>query len=190
MRAARGARSNDNNPGATRLTFEPTDHAVGRSRGGLSTKVHLLVDDAGRPLVIVVSPGQAGDNPALQPMLNELRIARRGPGRPRARPVLVRADKAYSARGTRGYLRRRGIKAVIPIKKDQDAHRKNKGSKGGRPITHDPDLYRDRNTVERRINKIKDWRGLATRYDKTPESHLAGPHLRGALIWIRSLPTT
>ncbi len=65
-----GARSNDNNPGSVRLAFEPTDHAVGRSRGGLSTKVHLLVDDAGRPLVVLVSPGHAGDNPALQPMLN------------------------------------------------------------------------------------------------------------------------
>lgn len=98
MWTTRGARSNDNNPGVARPVFEPADHAVGRSRGGLSTKVHLLVDDAGRPLVVLVSPGQAGDNPALQPMLDELRIARRGPGRPRSRPVLVRADKAYSAR--------------------------------------------------------------------------------------------
>ena len=72
--------------------------------------------------MVLVSPGQAGDNPALQPMLNELRIARRGPGRPRSRRVLVRADKAYSARGTRGYLRRRGIKAVIPEPDDQAGH--------------------------------------------------------------------
>ncbi len=72
---------------------EPGDHALGRSRGGLSTKVHLLVDNKGRPLVVVVSPGQAGDNPALIPMLDQLRIARRGPGRPRTRPELVRADR-------------------------------------------------------------------------------------------------
>ncbi|KRD03965.1 transposase [Streptomyces sp. Root264] len=71
-------------------------------------------------------------------------------------------------------------------RQDQAQHRKNKGSRGGQPVSHDEDLYRDRNTVERCINKIKQWRGLATRYDKTPESFL-GLHLCGALIWIRSL---
>ncbi len=54
-------------------------------------------------------------------------------------------------------------------------------------MSHDPDLYRDRNAVERAINKIKDWRGLATRYDKTPTSYEAGLHLRGSVIWLRSL---
>ncbi|WP_374224518.1 hypothetical protein [Streptomyces sp. ISL-94] len=64
-------------------------------------------------------------------------------------------------------------------------------SRGGRPVGHDPDLYKDRNTAERCINKIKEWRGLATRYDKTPTSYLAGLHLRGSIIWLRSLrPTT
>ena len=101
------------------------------------------------------------------------------------------ADKAYSARGTRAYLRRRRIRAVIPEKTDQAAHRARKGSHGGRPVGYDTDLYKDRNTVERAINRLKDWRGLATRYDKTPESYLAGLHLRGAIIWLRSLrPTT
>ncbi|MGP4091223.1 IS5/IS1182 family transposase, partial [Streptomyces sp. KR55] len=61
------------------------------------------------------------------------------------------------------------------------------GSQGGRPITHDTDLYRDRNTVERAINRMKAWRGIATRYDKTPGSYLAGLHLRAATIWIGSL---
>jgi hypothetical protein len=62
-----------------------------------------------------------------------------------------------------------------------------KGSSGGRPVSHDPDLYRDRNTVEHAMNKIEDWRGLATRYDKTPTSYEAGLHLRGSVIWLRSL---
>lgn len=122
-------------------------------------------------------------------MLTQVRV--RGPvGRPRTRPDAVAGDKAYSSCGDRVYLRKRQIKAVIPEKKDQAAHRKKKGSWGGRPVSHDADLYKARNTVERCINKIKAWRGLATRYDKTPESYLAGLHLRGALIWLRSLCLT
>jgi len=111
-------------------------------------------------------------------------------GRPRTRPDAVAADKAYSSRANRAYLRRRHIKAVIPEKADQAAHRKKRGSRGGRPIRHDPDLYQLRNTIERCINKIKEWRGLAFRFDKTPDSYLAGLHLRGAIIWIRSLQPT
>lgn len=108
-------------------------------------------------------------------------------GRPRTRPDAVAADRAYSSRANRAYLRGRGIKAVIPERKDQAAHRKNRGSHGGRPISHDPDLYEQRNTAERCINQIKVWRGLAFRFDKTPASYLAGLHLRGAILWIRSL---
>jgi len=156
---------------------------VGRSRGGLSTKVHLLVDDTGRPLVVLVSPGQAGDNPALQPMLNQLRIARRGPGRSRSRPILVRADKAYSARGTRSYLRRRGIKAVIPQPADQAGHRKRKGSRGGRPVSYDPVEYAGRNVVERGFNVLKQWRALATRYDKHALTYRGGVVLAAILTW-------
>jgi transposase len=101
-------------------------------------------------------------------------------GRPRTRPDAV--DKAYSSRANRTHLRKRCIKAVIPEKKDQTANRAKKGRRGGRPLSHDTDLYRDRNTVERAINKLKTWRGVATRYDKTPESYLAGVHLRAATI--------
>ncbi len=116
----------------------------------------------------------------------------RGPvGRPRTRPGAVAADKAYSSRANRVLLRERGVKAVIPEKADQAAHRKKRGRAGGRPVAFDADLYKERNTVERCINKIKVWRGLAMRSDKKPESYLAGLQLRGALIWIRSLkPTT
>ncbi len=107
-------------------------------------------------------------------MLEKVRV--RGPvGRPRTRPGAVAADKAYSSRGNHAYLRKRHIEAVIPEKRDQAANRKKKGSKGGRPVSHDADLCKERNTVERLINKLKAWRGIATRYDKTPDSHLAGP---------------
>lgn len=145
--------------------------------------MHLLVDDTGRPLVVVVSPGQAGDNPALQPMLDQLQIARRGPGRPRCRPVLVRADKAYSARGTRSYLRRRGIKAVIPEPSDQTGHRKRRGSRGGRPVSYDRIEYAGRNVVERGFNVLKQWRALATRYDKHALTYRGGVVLAAILSW-------
>jgi transposase len=75
----------------------------------------------------------------------------------------------------------------MPEKKDQAANRKKRGSTGGRPVSHDIELYKERNTVERLINKLKAWRGIATRYDKTPTSYLAGLHLRGAMIWIKDL---
>jgi transposase len=160
--------------------------ALGRSRGGLTSKVHLAADRRCRPLAFVLTPGQAADSPRFVAVLDEVKV--RGPvGRPRTRPDAVAADKAYSSRGNRAYLRRRGIKAVIPEKADQAANRKKRGSAGGRPVSHDADQYKDRNTVERCINKIKAWRGLATRYDKTPESYMAGLQLRGSIIWMRSL---
>ena len=77
---------------------------------------------------------------------------------------------------------------MIPEKTEQAANRKKKGRCGGRLVSHDTDRYKQRNTVERCINKFKEWRGLAARYDKTPDSYLAGLHLRGSIIWLRSLP--
>ncbi len=137
----------------------------------------------------MLTAGQAADSPQFIPVLKKLRV--RGPvGRPRTRPDAVAADKAYSSRGNRAHLRRRGIKAVIPEKKDQAANRMKKGSGGGRPVSHDTSLDKERNTVERLINKLKAWRGIATRYDKTPDSYLAGLHLRASMIWIKDLTRT
>ncbi|AEY86890.1 putative transposase [Streptomyces hygroscopicus subsp. jinggangensis 5008] len=130
-----------------------------------------------------------GRQPAVHPRAEE----GAGPpaGRPsRTRPDAVAGDKAYSSRGNRAYLRRRQIKAVIPEKEDQATSRKKKGSRGGRPVGQDTDLYKARNTVERLINKLKGWRGIATRYDKTPQSYLAGLHLRASMIWINDLTRT
>jgi len=124
-----------------------------------------------------------------RPVLKKVRV--RGPvGRPRVRPDAVAGDKAYSSRRNRAHLRKRRIKTVVPERKDQAASRKEKGSRGGRPVSHDADLHRERNTVERLINKLKARRGIATRYDKTPDSHLAGLHLRASMIWIKDLART
>lgn len=104
-------------------------------------------------------------------------------GRPRTRPNLVLADKAYSSRAIRDHLRKRGIRAVIPVPADQRGHRLRRGSRGGRPPTFDRETYKQRNTVERCINRLKQWRGIATRYEKTATIYLAGLQIAGIFLW-------
>ena len=104
-------------------------------------------------------------------------------GRPRTRPDVVLADKAYSSRAIRGHLRKRGIRAVIPVPTDR-GHRLRRGSRGRRPPAFDRETYKQRNTVERCINRLKKWRGIATRYEKTATIYLAGLHIAG--IFLRS----
>ncbi|WP_405467433.1 IS5 family transposase [Streptomyces griseoaurantiacus] len=164
---------------------ENPDHALGRSRGGLSTKVHLAADGRARPLAFAVTAGQAGDAPAFETVMSRIRVPRTGPGRPRTRPLVVLADRAYSSRAIRGHLRRRGIRAVIPQPSDQVGHRLRRGRRGGRPPGFDSQAYKQRNSVERCINRLKQWRGLATRTDKLAIAYQAALHLAGILIWIR-----
>ncbi|WP_373042114.1 IS5 family transposase [Streptomyces sp. NRRL S-448] len=161
---------------------EPADHALGRSRGGLTTKIHLAADGRCRPLAFVLTPGQAGDAPASPQVMAAIRVGQ-PKGRPRTRPAVVLADKAYSSRAIREHLRRHKIKAVIPQPDDQVANRKRLGSKAGRPPAFDREAYKQRNTVERCINKLKQWRGLATRYDKTATVYRAALHLAAIHIW-------
>ncbi|MFD0008717.1 IS5 family transposase [Streptomyces sp. NPDC127178] len=164
---------------------EPEDHALGRSRGGLSTKVHLASDSRARPLSIHVTAGQASDAPAFEAVMAGIRIPRSGLGRPRTRPAVVLADRAYSSRSIRGHLRRRGIRAVIPQPSDQIGHRLRQGRAGGRPPGFDAETYKERNAVERCIARIKQWRGLAMRTDKLAIAYQAALHLAAILIWIR-----
>ncbi|GAA3482056.1 hypothetical protein GCM10018966_065880 [Streptomyces yanii] len=119
-------------------------------------------------------------------MLERIRVPRAGLGRPRCRPDHVIADKAYSSRGFRAYLRRRGIGHTIPQKADQRRHRHNRGRHGSRPPGFDREVYRRRNTVERCFNTLTHFRGIATRYDKTATSYEAAVSLASFLLWARS----
>ena len=95
------------------------------------------------------------------------------------------ADKAYSSRAHRALLRERGITAVIPERADQQGHRLRRGSAGGRPVSYDTERYKDRNVVERSYEQLKQWRGLATRYDKLAVIFRGGAVLRSIILWLR-----
>ena len=169
-----------------RQPVEPVDHAIGRSRGGLTTKLHTLVDGHGLPMVLEAGPGHGGDSPMLPVLLDRLRVRRTGPGRPRTCPYALLADKAYSSRAHRALLRERGIKAVIPERADQRHNRLRRGSGGGRPVSYDTEMYKDRNVVERCYETLKQWRGLATRYDKLAVIFRGGAILRSIVLWLRN----
>lgn len=110
---------------------------LGRSWGGLTSKVHLLSDDRARPLTWQTTPGQRGDGPMFITLLDSLRVQRREPGRPRRRPDRVHGDKANSSRDNRAHLGRQGIRATIAHPDDQRASRKRKRRASGRPPNFD-----------------------------------------------------
>ncbi len=119
-------------------------------------------------------------------MLEKIRVPRLGAGRPRKRPESVAADKAYRNGPCREYLRRRGIRHTIPEKADSRAARLRKGSRGGRPPGFDEDRYKKRNTVERAVNRLKNFRAVATWYDKGGYVFLGTVSAAAVIVWLRS----
>ncbi|MEB0190828.1 MULTISPECIES: IS5 family transposase [unclassified Pseudomonas] len=142
---------------------EPVDHALGRSRGGLTTKIHLICDANGIPLRFMLSPGQASDIAHAQPLLDQVRIPGKS-GRPRKRCRWLLADKGYDAEHLRQYCDRYRMQPVIL---QRTMKRK---PKPGLPRLFDRPKYRQRNIIERMFGWLKENRRIGTRYDKLARS--------------------
>ena len=151
--------------------------ALGYSRGGFSTKQHLAFDGRGRPLALVLTGGQRHESPQLGAVLDGIRVPRRR-GRPRKRPDDLALDRGYSYQRCRRLLRRRKLRHVIP-------ERRAKGSRGGRPPRYERAAYRQRSWAERGVNRLKQWRAVATRYDKRAACYLATVQFAAIMIWLQ-----
>ena len=138
---------------------------MGRSRGGLTTKIHAVVDADGRPIRLALTAGQDHDGRMAEPLLQIL-----------SKGSILLADKAYDTNAIRAFAKQRQAWANIPAKSNR---------KGNYPFSQW--VYRQRNLVERFFSKLKQFRGIATRYDKDPMNFLAAVKLAAARIWIRSL---
>jgi transposase len=150
------------------------DQALGRSRGGFTTKIHLRAERGGKPICAVLTPGQRHEASQVLALLERGAVKQPGRGRPRRRPDRLAGDKGYTGRPVRSALRRRGIGAVIP-------RRTNESRRG---VRFDRAAYRERNQVERLINRLKQHRAIATRYEKLEVSYHALLTIACILLWL------
>ncbi|MFC4327330.1 IS5 family transposase [Streptomyces andamanensis] len=174
-------RAHQHAAGARKGGQDRPGEAIGRSRGGLTTKIHLACDGQGRPLAFTVTAGNVNDCTQFEQVMARISVRRCGPGRPRTRPERVAADKGYSSTKIRTYLRRRGIKAAIPERTDQINGRLRRGESLCRL---DRAAYRRRNVVERCFNRLKHNKALATRYDKRARHYQAMVTLACLRLWL------
>ena len=151
--------------------------ALGRSRGGFSTKIHVRAEGSGKPMALVVSGGERHESLYVERLLAGGHVRRRGRGRPRARPRRLVGDRGYSDRTVRRLLAQRHIRAVIPRRRDQ------------RPedrwyAAFDQRAYRERNRMERFMNRLKRFRRVATRFEKRAVHYVALLTLAAVLLWL------
>lgn len=147
--------------------------ALGRSQGGFSTKIHVRAEGDGKPITFVLTAGQRHETVAFERLMERGSIQRIGRGQPKRRPKRLVADKGYSSRKIRSYLRQHGIRITIP-------HKSNEHQTG--PFSRA--WYRTRNRVERLINRLKQFRRVATRYEKRAENYLAMLILAAITLWL------
>lgn len=179
---ARRAPSKQDAKGGVR---HPRDEAIGKGRGGLSTKIHISCDGKGRPLSVILSPSQRHESTQFEAVLDSVRVPKPPgePGRPRKLPEVVLADRGYSFPACRLYLRNKGVSHVISEREDQ---KKRRSEHPGRKPDFNRELYAERNVVERCLNKLKRWRAIATRYDKRATNYRAAITVASLSIWLTS----
>jgi transposase len=146
---------------------------LGKSQGGFSTKVHLKAEGHGKPLTVVLTPGQQHESTVFARLMHRGAIRRPGRGRPRLRPNRVVGDKGYTGRRHRADLRRRGIRQTLPKLSTED-----------HSGPFDRATYRRRHLVENLIARCKQYRALATRYDKRAESFRAAWVIVMTILWL------
>ena len=146
---------------------------MGRSQGGFSTKLHVRCEGKGKPVVFELTPGETHESTVFEKLMEGGAIKKPGRGRPRRLPFRVAADKAYSNKRIRRYLAVRGIGITIPRKSNE----KHRGK-------FDKEAYRKRNRVERLINRLKQYRRIATRYEKRAANYKAFLLIAAILLWL------
>ena len=137
---------------------------MGRSRGGLTTKIHALVDAIGRPIRLKLTAGQAHDGRSAADMFGSVGVGQ-----------TLLADRAYDSDGLHETLAARGAIANIRLMPNRV-----------KTFAFDPGLYKERNCVERFFNKLKHFRAIATRYDNRDDNFLASVQLASLRIWLRT----
>jgi len=158
--AAGGAKKND--------PEEPKDHALGRSCGGFSTKIHLLCDRHGHPLHVCLTPGQAHESTCLKDLVEGAEVVDHD-GQAMPLPTKLAGDKGYRADWIDEYLLEQGIQPVIPSKENEDRE--------ARAVEFDKQAYRARNIVERLIGWLKECRRILTRFEKSAKNYLGMIHM-------------
>lgn len=135
--------------------------AIGRSRGGRNTKIHAIADAKGRLLSILLTGGQAHDCPPAQRLIRRTKIAKK-----------LLGDKAYDSEDLRLWLNERGTKAVVPNRSNRK-----------QPFSFDKNAYKQRHKIENAFCRLKDFRRIATRYDRLARNFLASVCLVAAIVW-------
>ncbi len=152
---------------------DQNQEALGKSQGGFSTKLHLRAEGKGKPMTFVLTAGQRHEATKLEALMEQGAVKRVGRGRPKLRPQRILGDKAYSSRKIRRYLKRRGIGYTIPRRSNET-----------RTGPFNRALYKERNYVERLINRLKQFRRVATRYEKRAVNFLAMVTLASIMLWL------
>lgn len=136
-------------------------HGIGRTKGGRNTKLHAVCDDKGRPLVLLLTPGNVHDCKVAKTCIEALPPS----------AVLV-ADKGYDSQALREWLDERGTLAVIALRKNRKVQ-----------YDYDKAVYRQRNVIERMFCRLKDWRRIATRFDRKVKNFMGALALAATVIW-------